>query len=648
MSDSPLFPVPLSIILLLLSLIHLIHNFNRNPSAPLPFPHRCQAPLYLVAQTTSSQSLSYFLSQFPNSLPRNACFLISAPFSYPHHHSSLTLTPPTPFSTLILAALSANPSYILVLTDQTHFDIVRYGTGKDDISTNHTSSFLQILPNISAAHFFRGDDPSSVLFQRPVFPRGSPWQTFVRSGGIPSANLFTLPLTRVSSPQYPITHYVQQIANADPLFQGIAAADAHPLSDVLPPDATNELGSVAAVALEGGGMAPLPAAPVLYMRSTFWALAPLWCGESGVYDDVVRGYVVQKVLQVTGRGVLFVRGGVEVWPGVEGGDVDWRRVAEENLRVGKLVERLKTMEVPLGVGAEKLFLYFAKGLAREGLLSRCGVRAAARFLSALERAGVVDKSQVVAEKGGGQFVENLARTGVCVTGQMRSAPFTAASFRRALTTGIGNYEVFIVTERDDRVGSVSLFQPQAMAHSRMHPAHRVWVTRLLNSTVVHETLSTKRQLENYLMQLADMRDCLELVQKREVEIGRKFEYLVRMRPDTVLMGGVDKSWWMGVRAVVYGTRQAYYAMNDRFFAGDRALMGRLLSCHDLFWLLVGKGTVYHRKAGDATHMLWKKMINSERFLARCAAFKRVPLKPMGVVDARRVAYSSGVARWREF
>lgn len=443
-------------------------------------------------------------------------------------------------------------------------------------------------------------------------------------------------------------HYVQSDANLDPLFRGVAAAVAHPLSDILPPDTGESDESVVAIALEGEELAPLPAAPVLYTRSAIWALAPLWCGGEGIYDDVVRGYVVQRVLQVTGRGVLFVRGGLEVWDIDEGGDVDMRVVAEENVRVGKVVEILKTMDAPSEMEVERLFLYFAKGLAREGMVSWCGVQAAARFLSVVERMGVVDKVEAVVNEGELETDKRLAMTGICVTGQMRSAPFTAASIRRALRTGVGHYEIFIVTERDDRVGSVSLFQPYAVRYSKMQPTHRIWIERLRNSTVLHETMSTERQLRNYLMQLADMRDCLKLVQEREIERGKKFDYLMRMRPDTVLIGGADMSWWAGERTIVHGTKQAYYGMNDRFFAGERSLMGRLLSCHDLFWLLVGKGTVCHRKAGDATHMLWKKMINSERFLARCAAFKRIPLKPMKVIDARRVAYSSGVARWREF
>lgn len=602
----------------------------------------------MIAKPSSPQSLSYFLSQFPNSLPQKICFLFSAPFRYPHQHPSLVLTPAASISTLALTALGANPSHILVLTDQTYLHTVYYGTGKDDVSIIPPSSLLQKLLNFSTAHLLHADDPASVLSGRSVFSRGTPWQNFIRSGATPSANISALPAIRTTPLRFPIVHYVQQVVNLDPLFRGVAAAIAHPLSDILPSDTNNDGERVAAVALGKKELAPLPATPVLYARSAFWALAPLWCGGEGVYDAVVRGYVVQRVLQVMGKGVLFVRGVMEVWGGDEGEDVDLRLVAEENVRLRRVIERLKSMDVPRNMDARRMFLHFVRGLATEGLVSWCGVRAAARFLSVTERMDVVEKSEAVVGERENGIDDRLARTAVCITGQMRSAPFTAASIRRALRTGVGHYEVLIVTEQDDRVGSVSLFQPYVVSYSRTRPRHRVWIARLLNSTVLHETMSTERQLRNYLMQLADMRDCLELVQKRELERGKRFDYLIRMRPDTVLIGGVDTSWWAQVRAVVHGTRQAYYGMNDRFFAGERSLMGRLLSCHDLFWLLVGKGAVYHRKAGDATHMLWKKKINSERFLARCAAFKQVPMKPMRVIDARRVAYSDGVARWREF
>lgn len=409
-----------------------------------------------------------------------------------------------------------------------------------------------------------------------------------------------------------------------------------------------------AVVLEDEQFAALPNIPTLYHRNVSWALAPVECASNPEYAQVVREYVLQKVLQLTGRGVLFVRAGVEVWDK----QIDEQLESWPNEQVEKVVEELRSIHVPDAMLKEggNLFVWLLRRLARKKLLDSCIVHNANSFVGRLKKLGVVDQTTGIPKNGKKKKKKNkgvakeksMADTAVCVTGQMRSAPFTSWSLRRDLHRGVGECEYFVVTELDDRVASSELFNPVMMEYSRKHAEHGIWVKQLQNSTITHETMSTERHLRNYLMQLADMKYCWEMVQRREVERGRRFKTVVRARPDTVLKYGVDKSWWRGYNVVVYGRRQSFYAMNDRFFVGPRDFMGRLLTCHDLFWLLVGKGTIYHRRAGMSTHMLWKKNLNSERYFARCAAFKRVPLMAVGKIDARRVAYTDGVARWREF
>lgn len=588
-------------------------------------------------------------------------------FSSQHRSPSAFIhTLPLPLPSLYLLAVHAGAQRILSATDETAFYTVAYGTGKGDVVVSETPSFDKLLPvNISnlqvRALSGRGFvNAESVIRNAPAFPRGAPLQHLVESGGATDTTFTKLRQVVLEESQAPVIHFLPNVGwDVHPLFERVSGAQRHAIDDVRQPidgadallstaklhQAELEDGDKRALALVDGAFTSLPKHPTLVDQKAFWALAPLSCGEDEADMDVVRGYVIQKTLKATGRTVIFVEPSLDSWKATNVTDDAGNAI--DHGTVESVLEVLDRLKVPAGIATEDAFLWLARMLAERGLVSWCGVRAADEFVTELRAADLPDgkRTEIADVK---HERSSLASTGVCVTGQMRSAPYTAANLMNRLRTGVGRFETLIVTERDDRGGSARLFDPVKVGWSRLPGRHDEWIEHLLNSTVLHETMSTRTHLHNYLRQLADMRDCLTLVQEREQERGQLFDHLVRVRPDTMLMNPIDSEWWEGKGVVVHSKRQSFYAMNDRFFAGDRELMGRLLSCHDAFWWLVGNGRVYHRKAGDATHMLWKKMINSERFLARCASIKRVPLKAIGEIDARRVAYSRGVATWREF
>lgn len=654
-----LFAVPLAIFL---------HLRLQRPQKLHSLP--CSAPVWLIGRSISPATLSHFASHFPPSgPPPDLCIVFSSPFPPP---APFIHTLPLPLPALHLLAARAGAERILSAEDDAAFYTVAYGTGKGDVIASSATSFADLLPtNASLLHVREltragFQNAESILRGVPAFPRGAPLQDLVQTAGSADTTFAKLRPVKLGKHPPPVIHFLPNVYwGTHPFFTGVSASTRHQVSSVLQPEdgadavshtATSSSGQGEdagrrALTLANGAFASLPESPTLVERGTFWALAPLSCdGKDGDEDeDVVKGYVVQKTLHATGRSVMFVEPAMDVWRRGEG-EVDLRTAVKRDERVEKVLGTLWAVNVPEEMQAEDAFLWLGRNLAVKGLISWCGVRAADEFIAGLRVAGLSDGSRTVrvAKKVAGAERSGLARTGVCVTGQMRSAPYTAANLLRRLRAGVGQFETMVVTERDDRVGSARLFAPVKVGWSRVPSGHAQWIEQLLNSTVVHETMSTRTHLHNYLRQLADMRDCLALVQERERERGRKFEFLVRVRPDTLLMNEVDSEWWEGKGVVVHSKRQSFYAMNDRFFAGDRRLMGRLLGCHDVFWWLVAKGRVYDRKAGDGTHMLWKKMVNSERFLARCASVKHVPLKAIGEIDARRVAYSAGIARWREF
>ena len=524
---------------------------------------------------------------------------------------------------------------MLLADDDTFFDLARYGTGKSDV--NRTAASGRLLPRAREVRLARAGlvNAAAQLAGRRVLDRTLPLSFLAATAGAElsyallddAAGLYPEPLVTAFLPLTPDVRPRHRALQPRPPLDAVLAANASAPARGALYHAPGSLGRLAK--------------PARYHRLAAWVLP---------WDDTVSGYVAQRALWEAGRGLLAVPG-MDVWRRAE--DAAHAHADADVDGLEEVVEFVENVRIPQGLRfVDEVFLFLVDGLRKRGLVDRSVVTSVRRFHSALRRRGVarlVRRPYLMALR------ENV-ETAVCVTGQMRSAAFTARNIMETLTEGIaGGFDVFVVTERDDRSAAARLFNATSVWYSTVPSMHDDWIRLARNSAIVHETMSSEREIRNYLRQLWDMRECERSVRQHEAVRGRKYRWMVRTRPDTVFTKALNSRHWTGrlgggrrgLRMVVYGKRHSFYAMNDRFFAGDRSLMGRLMSCHDLFGFLVKTGRVYTRKA-SGTHMMFKKMMNSERFLGRCGVWKRVALKGIEDIEVKRVALSDGVAKWREF
>ena len=605
-----------------------------------------------MGHSESPTTLVQFLQQFSQSLPpADVCIrFLSKP--HPAYINARlppnvgVVFPPSEIEDLYIDALKHGAKRIVCADDDTFFPTMKYGTGKSDV-TDTAGTFEQLLPfpndtRVAPAGIVNA---AAIFSNHSVLSRAVPEQHLRRTGGEGEAYYPTLKhadAKRRAAVTGLLTHTPDTHAHlwAFQVFgdkRNIRQADEEVHVQLL--GLMHHRGSLAALAK-----------PAIYERDAAWLL-PV------PHDDVIAGMIAQRALWESDHdAVLVVSGGVDVWKSA------LRR--EKELESRSNLERVLQMVMTVrnsGGGkwgyVDELYADIAAVLASEGLIRRGVPARVRRFHKRLQQLKIgrmrvsnknnLDKNDANSAPMG----ETITETAVCMSGQMRSAAFTHRNIVRTLNRGIGvgKYDMMIVTARDDRSAAARLFNAKRVGYSSEPPYLDAWVRLGLRSAVVHETMSTQRQLSNYIRQLWDMRTCLDLVREEEGRRGQKYKYVIRLRPDVVFYRALNAKLWIGRGAVVvYGARQAYYAMNDRFFAGDRESMGRLMSCHDAFEWIVGGARVYKRSAGDATHMLFKKDINSERFLARCAAWKKVATRGEMGIEVRRVAWSDGQARWREF
>lgn len=615
-------------------------------------PTSCTQPIRLVGKSTTPTSLAQFLRQFPLSEPpKDVCFIFvpkvpRASYSVFHSVPRLFIHPGPLYSATLFA--TNNASRVIAANDDTLFFTTHYGTGKDDF-VDAARSFATLLPtttNLETRYAPIARDKLHVIDAAALLHDRSP-----AAAAAPLSAIFGQPL-----PPFHALQPASSKAVASAPYAILLGTQAPPSHNLLPPPRGVEISlpnsthpNVRAVLFTANDAIPAVSAPVVVSDVAFFALFPAPARRGG---RAIAGLVARTILRWAGHSIAVVSPALDVLTASDEADEDDVIVVDssyERTPLGLATELDHIVGVlaavtpqPLQDGmldVTKCTKILLNSLASAGHILRTDVRLALRFMKTLR-----PKKLPMAKPEQTRFPD----TAVCVTGQLRSAPFTAKSMLEDLHTATGGaFDVFLVAERDDRSIAAKLFRPVSMKYSVGREYHGKWIERVQRAEVIHETMSTNRQLRNYLWQLADMRDCLTLVQREETSRGVKYDFLARARPDTLLMQDMTRKLW-GREFVAHGKRHAYYAMNDRFFVGGREKMGRLMACHDVFVWLIETGRVIHRRSGNAVHIMFKKEINSERFLARCAALKQVPLLGVAEIDARRVAYSNGVPRWREF
>lgn len=619
-------------------------KFRSNPASYLS----CAAPVWLIGRSESEHSLKLFLRQFSQEL-LDVCLLFEIKYELEdpiarHIHLTSWGTSHEYYSFILENAMT-----VILLNDDVYFYTSKYGVGKGDVSQNlvGNSSSLLLSELISAEIRIAPKsryltNAASILHRKRIYTRGIPILSMFNNEPDPPVPFESLPSIN-STVSFPIIHHLPT-SNYDchPFFSRFQENEEREESlGGVHGHETSEINKAKALAFLAPALAPLPRSPVQYNRNAFWALASqlLKCNTADrIYDDIIGGLIVQRVLWESDSSLLVVHPSLDVINSIETSEII--QATEELLQ--NTVLYLRNLTVPKQIHTlPKVFEYICNYLATNNILSRDSVQEA---VSSLKKFPVLEIARTRIHVP--TLVNEYPSTAVCLTGQMRSAPFTHFNIISTLRSAIPLFDVFVVTPMDDRSSSAFLFNATTIRFSTKPKIHKNWLKVVVREArakkLLHGTLSTDDQVQNYLLQLWDMRTCLSLINHRERQIGRKYDYIARVRPDIVFMKRLNASWWEN--AVASGKRHSFYGMNDRFFIGPRRYMTRLLSCHDLFpWLL--QTSKIHR---NGSLRIMTREINSERFLARCAMLKQVEVKLEHGINVRRVAWSYGTARWREF
>lgn len=693
-------------LILTLSVLFAILVFSGRSHPPQP---SCKAAVWLTGVTRAPENLERFLFQFPGFIPPHdmcVCFAVlggMADYAQFAHVERLILVrgnaakEMTARNAVYRVAIASGAEVLFDADENVFLYGKRYGTGKGDVSEGW-ARVAEVVPYLVGGLDVRslggrivmpgfddaianGDDKNGRRELRGFAPRAV--GTILGAHGMQRGMLIEsvmderlddfsdihfdeLNVTAIRDGAGIVGHCLAHVNEDDELVLPVGGINMSRDNVLLPGDATAHEKFVLkkAVHVPMGVFVPVNARTTFYSRAAAWGLFKF---ESflPLYGDVLSAYVAQRVMWESETSLLIIEHSMDyvappVWPHL-GTAVAQNELLSEAVRLLSDPGLCKISSSTI----EDCHIALAELLHANKLVPASDVSALVFFYRSLHAAGV----RVPPLRQGRQNWQRhttgdktttgshsamkgpIAETAVCITGQMRSAPFTSRNIEHNILNVLGSPDTFVVTEKDDRTASATLFRPVLVRYSSLPSGIRDWIYRLTTSPVrhmLHETMSSEIHLYNYIRQLYDQRICMGMIQKHERKHLTKYKWIVRMRPDVLFERQIPSLSHFSTEAISYPSAQSYYAINDRFFLGPRDLMERVLTCHDVFWFGLNTGKVFNRTAGPDVHALFKKQFNSERFLARCAAMKRVALQKVDRIDPLRVAYSHGKAQFREF
>lgn len=401
--------------------------------------------------------------------------------------------------------------------------------------------------------------------QRISWPRGFPLE-YIRDPSTSAAN-FT---DRISVKRVGI---FQSLVNGNPDVDGV-----YRLTKELP---VSFLKEDERLVLPCGRMAPFNSRATLWTQEAFWGMF-LAVGVPGQVSDIWRSFFVQRLMQDVGLRVAFTSPIVE--------RLNEQRVAGDlgseaglytasNLLTKWLLQwKPKSGNITLSSRIEQL----AIDLYEIGVLEEKDVVAQQIWLDDLEAIGYVMPSvkakavSRVSLKNGVRDAEissGVGNVAVCVSGQVRTLdmgvddPFhpnewlgmqsnmsspnmtVAESIQRNLFSKLGNPDVFMSVstnekEREPKVGDLSVCEPLRPKggdlfcevvkekHIGIHNWD-MWKEFLLYK------ISDKQEgmilVNGFLQQLKGMLDCYTMMKRHSVRSGKRYDWVVRMRPDNYMV-----------------------------------------------------------------------------------------------------------------
>lgn len=166
------------------------------------------------------------------------------------------------------------------------------------------------------------------------------------------------------------------------------------------------------------------------------------------------------------------------------------------------------------------------------------------------------------------------KTAVLISGQMRTADVCLPSIQKHVLDRLGDYDVIAHIADDEDTWKLELFEPKKVSIQSQ--------PELDEKNYVHRSGRGVIGIQPVLRMFWSMEESNRLRREAEAESGVRYDWVVRLRPDTQFYSDVEELASCDPSAVYLPTFSNYYGYQDRFAFGGPAAMD---AYHDKFSLL---------------------------------------------------------------
>lgn len=177
------------------------------------------------------------------------------------------------------------------------------------------------------------------------------------------------------------------------------------------------------------------------------------------------------------------------------------------------------------------------------------------------------------------------KTAVLISGQMRSAATCLPSIQKHVLERIGDYDLFAHVADDADTWTAELFEPTKLVVVKQ--------PELDEKNYIHRTGRGVIGVQQVLRMFWSMEESNKLKQQAEAERGAKYDWVIRLRPDTQFFSNIEDLATCDPRAIYIPTFCNYWGYQDRFAFGGSAEMDVYHHKLALLDTFVAEGGIYH-------------------------------------------------------
>lgn len=178
------------------------------------------------------------------------------------------------------------------------------------------------------------------------------------------------------------------------------------------------------------------------------------------------------------------------------------------------------------------------------------------------------------------------KTAVLISGQMRSADVCIASIQKHVLSRIGDHDIIAHIADDEDAWKLELFEP-ARAVVEKQP-------ELDEKNYIHRTGRGVIGVQQVLRMFWSMEQSNKLKKQMEAERGAKYDWVIRLRPDTQFFSDIEDLATLDANALYVPTFCNYWGYQDRFAFGSSPWMDAYHDkTGDLLDTYIAEGGIYH-------------------------------------------------------